>query len=94
MTTVFVSGQEKLNPEDKELFRAAVGEVRPLPDQNRIEPQRPPRNALPHSPAPPHTIPDTLSDFVGEDTPDEFMRNGLSRVTLRKLRRGNWPVQD
>lgn len=87
------TGQKKLNPEDKELFRAAVREVKPLPDQNRIEPQKPPRNALPHSPAPPPTISDTLSDFVGENTPDEFMRNGLSRVALRKLRRGNWPVQ-
>ncbi|MDO8262240.1 MAG: Smr/MutS family protein [Gallionella sp.] len=81
-------------PEDAALFRAAVGEVQPLPDQNRIKPQKPPRKPLLRAPAPPPVIPDTLSDFVPENTPDEFLRNGLSRMTLRKLRRGHWPVQD
>lgn len=80
--------------EDAELFRAAVGEVKPLPEQNRIGPQRPPRRPLPRTSAPPPAIPDTLSDFGAEDAPDEFLHNGLSRMTLRKLRRGNWPVQD
>jgi DNA-nicking Smr family endonuclease len=92
-----------LESEDAALFRAAVGEVRPLPDQNRIGPQKPPRKPLPRTPVPPPAIPDMLSDgcptksssgFAAEDTPDEFLRNGLSRMTLRKLRRGHWPVQD
>jgi len=48
-------------------------------------------------------IPDTLSDgcpansfsdFAAENAPDEFLSNGLSRMTLRKLRRGGWPIQD
>ena len=39
-------------------------------------------------------IPDTLSDFAAEKVPDEFLSNGLSRMTLRKLRRGTWPIQD
>jgi len=82
------------NSEDAALFRAAVGAVQPLPEQNRIEPQKPQRNSLPHTPAPPHIIPDTLSDFGAGNAPDEFLRNGLSRMTLRKLRRGHWPVQD
>jgi len=81
-------------PEDAALFRAAVGEVKPLPDQNRIRPQKPPRKPLLRTPAKPPAIPDTLSDSGAENTPDEFLRNGLSRMTLRKLRRGNWPVQD
>ncbi|MDP1997825.1 MAG: Smr/MutS family protein [Gallionella sp.] len=81
-------------PDDAALFRAAVGEVKPLPDQNRIKPQKPPRKPLLHTPAEPPSIPDTLSDFAAENTPDEFLRNGLSRMTLRKLRRGNWPVRD
>lgn len=85
---------DKIKPEDAALFRAAVGEVRPLPEQNRIEPQKPPRKHLPRAPKPPAEIPDTLSDFAAEDAPDEFLRNGLSRMTLRKLRRGHWPVQD
>jgi DNA-nicking Smr family endonuclease len=85
---------DKIKPEDAALFRAAVGEVRPLPEQNRIEPQKTPRRPLPHAPATPPEIPDTLSDFAAENAPDEFLRNGLSRMALRKLRRGHWLVQD
>jgi DNA-nicking Smr family endonuclease len=92
-----------IQPEDAALFRAAVGAVQALPEQNRIEPQKPPRRPLPRAPAPPPVIPDTLSDgyptisssgFGAENAPDEFLRNGLPRMTLRKLRRGHWPVQD
>lgn len=86
--------KNQAEPEDAALFRAAVGEVKPLPDQNRIEPQKPSRKPLLRSPNPPPAIPDTLSDFAPESVPDEFLRNGLSRMTLRKLRRGHWPVQD
>ena len=89
--------------EDAALFRAVVGEVKPLPDQNRIEPKKTPCKPLPRTLAPPPAIPDTLSDgcptksssgFAAEHAPDEFLRNGLSRMALRKLRRGHWPVQD
>lgn len=85
------------NPPDSEdaaLFRAAVGEVKPLPGQNRIRPQKPPRKPLLRTAAEPPAIPDTLSDSGSENTPDEFLRDGLSRMSLRKLRRGHWPVQD
>ena len=85
---------DQAKPEDAALFRAAVGEVKPLPEQNRIKPQKPPRKPLPRIPAPPPAIHDTLSDSGAENAPDEFLRNGLSRMTLRKMRRGNWPVQD
>ena len=94
---------DQVEPEDAALFRAAVGEVKPLPEQNRIKPQKPPRKPLPRSPAAPSAIPDTLSDgcpaksssgSAAENAPDDFLNNGLSRMTLRKLRRGNWPVQD
>ena len=85
---------DQIEPEDAALFRAAVGEVKPLARQNRVAPEKPPRKPLlrPSSPAP--AIPDTLSDFTTEDTPEEFLGNGLSRMTLRKLRRGTWPAQD
>jgi len=85
---------DKIKPEDAALFRAAVGEVQPLADKNRVEPHKPPRKPLPRTPAPPPAIPDTLSDFAAEDAPDEFLRDGLSHMALRKLRRGHWPVQD
>lgn len=85
---------DRIKPEDAALFRAAVGAVQALPEQNRIEPQKTPRKTLPRAATPPPAIPDTLSDSGAENAPDEFLRNGLPRVTLRKMRRGYWPVQD
>ncbi len=86
------SGQ--VQPEDAALFRAAVGTVNALPAQNRIAPQRPPCRPLPRPTASPAEIPDTLSDFYTGDAPEEYLSNGLSRMTLRKLKRGAWPIQD
>lgn len=84
---------DKIAPEDAALFRAAVGEVQPLAKQSRITPQPAPRKPLLNRPATLVAIPDTLSDFAAENAPDEFLSNGLSRMTLRKLRRGTWPIQ-
>jgi len=84
----------QIEPDDAELFRTTVGEVKPLPEQNRVKPQNRPRLPLQRPPAPLPEIPDTFSDFAAEDAPAEFLRNGLSRMALRKLRRGVWPVQD
>jgi DNA-nicking Smr family endonuclease len=81
-------------PDDAELFRAAVGTVRPLPKQGRITLQPAPRKPVLHPHVSPVEIPDTLSDFATEDAADEYLGNGLSRMTLRKLRRGGWPIQD
>jgi DNA-nicking Smr family endonuclease len=84
----------KIEPDDAALFRATVGEVKPLAEQNRIYPQNPPRKPvlLPSVTVP--EIPDTLTDCGAEDAPTEYLHNGLSRMALRKLRRGVWPVQD
>jgi DNA-nicking Smr family endonuclease len=84
----------KIAPEDAALFRAAVGAVEPLPAQNRITPQSIPRKPLYGRAETAAAIPDTLSDFAAEHAADEYLANGLSRMTLRKLRRGTWPVQD
>lgn len=94
---------EKIEPDDAALFRAAVGEVKPLAEQSRITPRPAPRKPLLNPAVSPQAIPDTLSDgcpansfsdFAAENAPDEFLSNGLSRMTLRKLRRGTWPIQD
>jgi len=77
---------------DAALFRATIGEVTPLAEQNRITPATPSTQARVRSTAAPHTIADTLSDYSSEGSPADFLRNGLSRLTLRKLRRGT--VQD
>lgn len=80
--------------EDAALFRATVGKVQPLPRQNRIEPLKTPRGTMVRSPGKPRAMHDTLSDFALDTPPDEFLRNGLSRMTLRRLRRGHWPIED
>jgi DNA-nicking Smr family endonuclease len=94
---------DKTDPDDAALFRAAVGAVKPLPEQSRITPQPAPRKPLLRHVVTPPAIPDTLSDgcpakgfsdSAAEHTPDEYLSNGLSRMALRKLRRGTWPVQD
>ena len=84
----------KIARDDAALFRAAVGEVKPLAEQNRITPHPSPRKPLLRPPIQPPAIPDVLSDSVTGDAPVEYLSNGLSRMTLRKLRRGSWPVQD
>jgi len=84
----------KIAPEDSELFRSTVGEVKPLADQNRTMPQNRKRKPVAHDPVPVSAIPDTFSDHGAEEAPAEYLKNGLSRMVLRKLRRGYWPVQD
>ena len=89
----------EISPEDAALFRAAVGEVKPLPETERIAPQVAARKPVlrragndQNTFAPRQA--DTLSDFAPEITAEDYLGNGLSRMTLRKLRRGTWPVQD
>lgn len=81
---------------EAELFRQALDGVMPLAPTNRIAPAASPRRTVPRNTAiAPAPVADKLSDHGAEDTLlTEFMRNGLSRMTLRKLRRGVWPVQD
>ena len=82
-------------PLDADLFRQALDGVIPLQPSNRattVKPPNPPHLTRPAHPAP---IQDTLSDHGAEDRLlTEFLRPGISRMTLRKLRRGQWPLQD
>jgi len=86
-------------PDDAMLFRAAVGDVSPLPDPGRIKPS--PRRVLPIAQRSAHeapNVPDLLSDHVPHDSPADnelgFLRPGVAAQTLRRLRRGHWPIQD
>ena len=82
-------------PVDDELFRQALDGVIPLPPSNRaatVKPTKPPHSTSLPAPV---QIRDTLSDHGAEDKLlTEFVRPGISRMTLRKLRRGQWPLQD
>ncbi|NCN89875.1 MAG: DNA mismatch repair protein MutS [Gallionella sp.] len=88
-----MSHRNKLVP-DADVFREAVKDVTPLKPCDRFTPA--PKPVKVHQPFPPSPpIPDTLSDHgAGDCALDEFLRDGLNRMTLRKLRRGAWPPQD
>lgn len=80
--------------QEQDLFRQALENVVPLKPTDRVVPTPKPRrtgDGIAFS-AP---IADTLSDQGdGDIAITEFLRNGLNRMTLRKLRRGEWPPQD
>ena len=83
-------------------FRKAVSDVRPLKSPRRIAPEtsappalavqtlRDERAALIESIERPLSIDEALE--TGEEL--VFLRDGLSRQVLRRLRRGHWVVQD
>jgi DNA-nicking Smr family endonuclease len=79
---------------DAALFRAAIGAVTPLTKQNHHPYQPTLRKAFFSKSSTTVSVSDNLSDFYNELPPDEYLSNGLSRMTLRKLRRNFWPVQD
>lgn len=92
----------RLKPQDKEMFRATVADVTPLPKRNKADLERPrprpiPGQRLRDAQA---VLLDSLSDHIpwetGLETGEEltFLRNGISLETLRKLRRGHWVIQD
>lgn len=83
-------------PEDSELFRQALDGVIPLPSSDRAATQPQPVRATPlHRQPEPREISDTLSDHGAGEVPlTEFLRSGVARATLRKLRRGQPPIQD
>jgi DNA-nicking Smr family endonuclease len=86
----------KEKPEqDAGLFRQALEGVTPLAPPNRIAPTRKPRKTpVRVNPATPE-VSDDLSDHgAGDIAITEFLRPGLNRMTLRKLRHGEWRIQD
>jgi len=86
----------KEKPEqDADLFRQALEGVTPLAPPDRITPGPKPRKILVPIGTSPTEIRDTLSDHgAGDNAITEFLRPGLNRLTLRKLRHGDWRIQD
>jgi len=87
---------------EQTLFQEAVRDVKPLKQEKRIDRVTPfaltPAISKRRSKAVGAVdIPDMLSDHLAaeitENTDGSFIRPGLQRQTLRKLRRGDWPVQ-
>jgi DNA-nicking Smr family endonuclease len=86
----------KEKPEqDNDLFRQSLEGVIPLKPSSRIVSNRPPRNIPIRSQHTSAIVPDTLTDHGASDEPvSEYLSNGLNRMTLRRLRRGDWLPQD
>jgi len=89
-------------PEDSELLRSALADVKPLAPANRASLIRPKPLpiAVQRQRDEQEALQDTLSDNPaweqGLETGEEllFRRDGLSQEHIRKLRRGHWKIQD
>ena len=81
--------------EEAAWFREKLADVTPLAPSNRITAKTPAR-LIPRDSSPTHAdVLDQLSDHGAQPEPlVEFARNGLNKMTLRKLRRGVWRPQD
>jgi len=87
-------------PEDDE-FRAALAGVEPLPQPRRLVLPRPRPRPYPHQTRRDEraaleeslTGPVSLDDAIDSGEELAFVRDGLGRDVLRKLRRGHWVVQ-
>jgi DNA-nicking Smr family endonuclease len=81
--------------QDTDLFRQALEGVTPLAPSDRIAPFSKPRIFSTRSNNASLEAPDNLSDYgAGDIAIAEFLRPGLNRMILRKLRHGEWRIQD
>ena len=88
-------------PDDLDLFRAEMRGVQPAPPPNRVELYRNPPPAIPAKRIEDErAVLEELSRLAldGDDVEIEedrlFLRDGLPRDILRKLRRAHWVIQD
>ncbi len=89
------------SPEDKDLFRANLSNVTPITPHGRMvpSPARPPPIPLSRMRDEREVIYESLYDPIRWDEDTEtgeelsFVRPGLSRQILRRLRRGEWVTQ-
>ena len=88
--------------DDEALLREALKDVAPIPDPGKatLRPRPPKPVPVQRLRDDEQVLHDSLSDHipleVGLETGDElvFLRDGLSNMVLRKLRRGHWVTQD
>jgi DNA-nicking Smr family endonuclease len=88
--------------DDREALRRALAGVKPLARHRRQAPQRPPPAPVPAQLRRDEraALAESLARPLSEDEALEsgtelvYLRDGLSRQVLRRLRRGHWVVQD
>ena len=84
---------------DAQVFRSAVADATAMPVSDRVQarpavaPPRARRAAAEVVPAPVAALSDGIDGAAAGDNHARFARDGISSQTLRKLRRGGWPVQ-
>jgi len=90
-----------LSPDDSDLFRQAVADTRPLRAASERHIQRPQQKPLPRPNSAGLQINrDDLSEHAQDiaelETNEQLMylKTGLQRQVLRKLRRGRFPIED
>jgi DNA-nicking Smr family endonuclease len=96
-----MSGRKPPLPDELALFKAAVGDAHPLPHHGKREPATPQIQPIPKQRIrdEQQALVDSLSDHISyEDSMEAgeelvFLRAGLRRDTLKKLRRGHWVLQ-
>jgi DNA-nicking Smr family endonuclease len=92
----------RLTDADRTLFQAAVRDAQPLPHHGKVLPEKETTPAYPVQ-----TLLDekealreslaaewTTDDWLDAGDEPNFLRPGLSRQVLRKLRNGTWVIQD
>ncbi|GKS69620.1 DNA-nicking endonuclease, Smr domain [Nitrosomonas sp. PY1] len=86
---------------DNALFRNAMRDVAPLSTPNRIVPDKRSITSIPRKQKPglinisvDLTTDDSLISSIESGDDWSFARPGVSHQTLRRLRRGYWPIQD
>lgn len=88
-------GLEPPVPSDADLFQQALEGVTPITHPNRVPTPAKPSRVSASAAIPSPVVSDGWSDHgAGDIAPTSYLRDGLNRMTLRKLRRGLWPVQD
>lgn len=89
-----------IGDEDRKLFRAAVGRIRRLThDRSESRPPGPKPEPAQRRADEVRVMEELASgqlDFIGQETGEELMwlRPGLQKRVLRRLRSGHWRVQD
>jgi DNA-nicking Smr family endonuclease len=87
---------------DLDLFRQAVADARPLPNHGKVlrkqhaPPPYPVQSHLDEHAALKESLSSgwTAQDWLDSGDEPNFLRPGLSRQVLRKLRSGTWVIQD
>ena len=94
--------RERVVARETDLFRHSVGQVKPMPQPDKLAPGMPRLAPTPRQQAEEDTavLRESLSDLfevdalMEEDPTLSYARSGVGADVVRKMRKGHWPVQD